>query len=134
MFFCSLGLEGYSCKIGNAPNLTGKKTKSLEEHLDYTRGVGGTHSFVWILPKIVYTNTNKLLYKYKQIVIQIQKNCYTNTTKLLYKYNFFYTNTQKIVIQIQQKIIWYLKNEKYNVQSLFVHLTLTAVNFGPSLH
>ena len=94
MFFCSLGLEGHSCKIGNAPNLTGKKTKSLEEHLDYTRGVGGTHSFVWILPKIVYTNTNKLLYKYKKIVIQIQQNCYTNTIffiqihkKLLYKYN-----------------------------------------------
>ena len=96
MFFCSLGLEGHSCKIGNAPNLTGKKTKSLEEHLDYTRGVGGTHSFVWILPKIVYTNTNKLLYKYKKIVIQMQKNCYTNTKN-------YYTNTKKIVIQIQQK-------------------------------
>ena len=61
-----------------------------------------------------------MLYKYKKIVIQIQKIIIQIQKKLLYKYN--------------KKIIRYLKNEKYNVQSLFVHLTLTAVNFGPSLH
>ena len=102
MFFCSLGLEGHSCKLDNAPNLTGKRQNQWKSTL--------------ITQEELEAHT--LLSGFCQkLFIQIQTNCYTNTKKIVIQIQFFIQIHKKLLYKYNKKLYdtWKMKNITFSL-------------------